>query len=102
MVGHSRRIRVIRRRLSRSQHTAQKQDRTCNFFVRRVEKTTDDRPARSPCYSAGDADSLGDRPVVGHDASPYPSALGPTTISTEEKEANAATNDFTPFAFGST
>jgi hypothetical protein len=38
-------IRVIRGRLSRNQHRAQKQDRMRNFFVRRVEKTTDDRPA---------------------------------------------------------
>jgi len=41
-------------------------------FVERVEKPTDSRPARLLCSLAADADSLGDRPVVGPGASPTP------------------------------
>src|SRR5260370_2917477 len=75
-------IRVIRGRLSRNQHRAQKQDRTRNFFVKRVEKTTDDRPARSPCYPKWLTLILRcDRPVVGPGAVPTPlPALGLTAI----------------------
>src|SRR5258708_16977645 len=50
-------------------------------FVERVEKPTDNRAAQSLCYLAADADSLGDRPVVGPSASPTPPPrLGPTRI----------------------
>src|SRR5260370_30746937 len=45
-------------------------------FVERVEKPTDNRPARLLCSLAANADSLGDRPVVGPGASPYPSRAG--------------------------
>ncbi len=41
-------------------------------FVERVEKPTDNRPARLLCSLAANADSLGDRPVVGPGASPTP------------------------------
>ncbi len=40
--------------------------------VERVEKPTDNRPARLLCSIAADADSLGDRPIVGPGASPIP------------------------------
>src|SRR5207245_8294425 len=44
-----------------------------------VEKPTDNRPARSLCYLAGDApDSAGDRPVVGSASLNY-LAPGPMT-----------------------
>jgi hypothetical protein len=42
-------------------------------LVERVEKPTDNRPpARMLCSHVADADSLGDRPVVGPGASPIP------------------------------
>src|SRR5258708_23681839 len=46
--------------------------RRLRSLVERVEKPTDSRPARLLCSLAADADSLGDRPVVGPGASPTP------------------------------
>jgi hypothetical protein len=54
LLGHARRISVIRRRLSDSQHRAQKQHRTRNFFVERVEKPTDNSSARPLCCYMAD------------------------------------------------
>jgi hypothetical protein len=47
-------------------------DTPLRSFVERVEKPTDNRAARLLCSHAADADSMGDRPVVGPGASPIP------------------------------
>jgi hypothetical protein len=41
---------INRRRLSRRRHRAQKQDRTCNFFVERVDKPTDNKNLAVLCH----------------------------------------------------
>ena len=66
-------IRVIRGRLSRNQGSKTGPNAQF-FFVRRVEKTTDDRPARSPCYPKWLTLILRcNRPVVGPAQSRRPS-----------------------------
>jgi hypothetical protein len=57
--------------------------------VEAVEKSTDNSSARPLCCYMADADSPVDRPSLAPALSPIPlPALGPMTISTENKELN--------------